>query len=147
MTSTTLKQRFFAKVTLPNADGCMVWAGGKVHNGYGVFSNGRRQVYAHRWSYEMWVGPIPDGLQLDHLCRVRDCVAPAHLEPVTARENLLRGDTVNARNAAKTHCPNGHELAGANLRKADAARGRRQCETCHREYQRRYRAGKGGRAA
>lgn len=69
----------------------------------------------HVATYEEWVGPVASGLTIDHLCRVRDCCNPEHLEPVTHRENLLRGDTVSARNVAKTHCPQGHPYSGENL--------------------------------
>lgn len=143
----TTKQRFLSKVTLPNDAGCMLWLAANAGGGYGRFYDGQRDVYAHRFAYELWVGPIPDGLQLDHLCRTRLCVAPDHLEPVTARENNRRGVGPAALCAAKTHCAEGHPLAGANLRQADARRGRRRCATCDRNYQRRYRAAKGAQAA
>jgi hypothetical protein len=83
-------------------------------------------IVGHRLSYQAFRGPIPDGLVLDHLCRVRACVNPWHLEPVTTRENLLRGQTLTARNAAKTHCHRGHPLS-VNLR------GKwRSCRECSR---------------
>lgn len=74
--------------------GCWLWQGALNTKGYAVLSvggRGGRRHYAHRLSYEIHVGPIPAGLQIDHLCRVRRCVNPAHLEPVTNRENVLRG--------------------------------------------------------
>jgi hypothetical protein len=85
-------------------------------------------VYVHRVVYEALVKPIPVGLVLDHLCRVRHCVNPAHLEPVTQRENVLRGETAPAANKAKTHCVRGHPFSGQNLilRKS----GVRECRTC-----------------
>ena len=79
---------------------------------------------AHRVAYELQVGPIPVGLQLDHLCRVRSCVNPAHLEPVTSAENTRRG-----LRAMKTHCPQGHPYAGENL--LIRPTGQRRCRTCH----------------
>lgn len=88
--------------------------------------------YAHRVYYEARFGPIPAGLQLDHLCRNRGCVNPDHLEPVTCRENLMRGHTVAAANAKKTHCNAGHALAGDNLR---VWKGKRYCIVCQRERQ------------
>lgn len=125
-------ERFLAKVDVRD-DGCWVWTGALV-NGYGRFQTGgsRRHggavALAHRWLYEQTIGPVPEGLELDHLCRVRSCVNPTHLEPVTTRENQLRGDTLGARNAAKSHCPKGHPYEGANL---GSHRGRRRCLTCH----------------
>lgn len=117
--------RFWKKVKKTEA--CWIWTGATNGLGYGQFWN-QKQMGAHRWSYESLVGPIPPGLQLDHLCRNRSCVNPAHLEPVTQRENTLRGDTFQARNAAKTHCPRGHLLAGDNLRWSPP--GHRSCREC-----------------
>ncbi len=82
-------ERFWAKVD--RSGECWLWTGNVYRDGYGQFYVERRQVRAHRWAYESEVGPIPEGLVLDHLCRVRLCVRPSHLEPVTNRENLLRG--------------------------------------------------------
>ena len=110
--------------------GCWVWTAYRDRDGYGVVSDtsnrGRR---AHRAVYELHVGPIPEGLQLDHLCRNTGCVNPAHLEPVTCRVNLLRGDTVNARNAQKTHCKRGHEFTPENTGRQPRGR---YCRTCSR---------------
>jgi hypothetical protein len=82
---------------------------------------------AHRWAYESEVGPIPIGLTLDHLCKVRRCVRPDHLEAVTLQENLLRGLTFQASNAAKTRCPRGHPYTAQNTRHHC---GSRHCKTC-----------------
>jgi hypothetical protein len=119
---------------------CWLWTGGLTRDGYGVFWVNRKQRRpAHRWSYEHFVGPIPEGLQIDHLCRVRRCVNPDHLEPVTNRENILRGDTFAAANGRKTHCPKGHPYEGENLYEI---RGERRCRACNRaaalSYQRRW---------
>lgn len=124
-------ERFNAKVQ-PRATGCIEWTGGKTTTGYGVFyTEEGRLTMAHRWAYAHSVGPVPDGMSIDHLCRNRACVNPGHLEPVTQRTNLLRGRTVPAANAAKTHCPKSHPLSGPNLY-VDPQGGRR-CRICRRE--------------
>lgn len=134
-----VERRFWAKVAAPQTpDGCMEWGASKDGKGYGKFYLNGHLVPAHRFAYELVIGPIPEGLQLDHLCRNRACVRPDHLEPVTARENLLRGETLAARNAAKTHCDNGHPYNTENTywHKPN----RRKCRACSRERQRFYRA-------
>ncbi len=128
--------------------GCWLWMGATYIGGrggtrgshplpYGQF----RRMPAHRWAYERFVGPIPNGLQLDHLCRTTLCVNPDHLEPVTNRENVLRGTSPSAGNARKTHCNRWHPLSGDNLR--PARDGRRRCWPCEqmavRERRRRFR--------
>src|SRR5688572_13326968 len=106
-------------------DGCWQWTGSFMPNGYGRLIVKRHTVLAHRFAYELLVGPIPAGLQIDHLCRNRACVNPAHLEPVTIKQNLLRSPITNAaRNAAKTRCLHGHEFTAANTY---AYRGQRHC--------------------
>ncbi len=105
-----LQQRFDALWSL-DAGGCWIWRGAVNRAGYGAFSVDGTTRRAHRVSYELRVGPIPEGLHLDHLCRVRACVNPAHLEPVTHAENVRRG----AR-AGQTHCKRGHEFTPENTR-------------------------------
>ena len=107
-------------------NGCWEWIGAKGTGGYGRF----RHAPAHRVMYERLVGPIPAGLQIDHLCRNRDCVNPAHLEPVTQTVNILRGDGWAGLHARKTHCPRGHPLEGANL--LIVTHGWRRCRICYR---------------
>lgn len=104
--------------------GCWIWRGyTDPTNGYGSHGDS----YAHRTFYEKFKGEIPAGLTIDHLCRVRNCVNPDHLEAVTLRENILRSDGPTAINARKTHCKHGHEFNAENTR----TRGTwRDCITC-----------------
>jgi hypothetical protein len=127
-------ERFWSFVD--KTDGCWLWTG-HTARGYGFFSQDWKRTAAHRVSYEWTVGPIPNGMQLDHLCRNPRCVRPDHLEPVTGRENLMRGTSFVSVNAAKTHCAQGHELSEANTRHW---KGHRICRTCARAAQARYRA-------
>lgn len=90
-----------------------------------------RNKLAHRWAYEQFIGPIPEGLDLDHFaCDNPSCVNPAHVRPTTRRENLLRGNTIPAQERAKTHCLNGHPFAGDNV--YVSRRGCRHCKECAR---------------
>jgi hypothetical protein len=130
--SRPLDERFWAKVDRGDEDQCWEWQAGRT-NGYGIFWIGDRLVRAHRFAYELLVGPIPDGLELDHLCRNRACVNPGHLEPVTREENLRRGIHVNRE---KTHCPQNHPYDEVNTY---IEGGRRHCRICVREAGRRYR--------
>ncbi len=136
-----IDERFLEKVDkVAGEDGCWLWISshvGKPPWQYGTFRVDKAtvgMVMAHRFSYELLVGPIPKGLQLDHLCRTPLCVNPAHLEPVTARENVLRSSGFPARQASQTHCKYGHPLSGENL--AIRADGSRQCIACRRRRQR-----------
>lgn len=109
---------------------CVEWTGFRDRKGYGRFGT---YGVAHRWSF-MWAnGPdsIPDGAELDHLCRNRSCVAPAHLEPVSHHENVLRGTSPSALNAVKTHCPQGHPYTPENT--YVRPNGHRKCRICKRE--------------
>ncbi len=120
--------RFWTKVDKTGT--CWLWTGAKKATGYGVFRKHADQNPrpAHRLAYEELIGPVPEGLELDHLCRVRACVNPAHLEPVTGRVNILRGFSPPAQNARKTECINGHPLIPENL----YLHGQRKCKTCHK---------------
>lgn len=108
---------------------CWVWTAAKA-NGYGRMQWNGRQQPTHRIAYELLVGPIPEGLEIDHLCRNRACCNPDHLEPVTSQVNMLRGETVAAANAAKDSCPEGHPYDEANTY---LWRGNRLCLTCRHE--------------
>lgn len=137
-------ERFVAKVQIEDS-GCWTWLGQLNNRGYGwVKRDGRRQL-AHVWAYTEARGPVPEGLELDHLCHTesecpggdycphRRCVNPDHLEPVTHQENMRRGRTgmaTGALNRAKTHCPHGHLLDG--VRKVGKGLGERYCKTCNR---------------
>jgi len=107
----------------------------KNPNGYGRFRLGGRLVQAHRHAYEIYVGNIPKGLQLHHLCRVRNCVNPAHLVPITHQQNSARAgiDKTGKIKAGVTHCPRGHLLAGENLVKSKP---HRECRICKNEQKR-----------
>jgi hypothetical protein len=110
--------------------GCWEWDGAHTTAGYAETWDGVRPQYAHRASYELHKGPIPDGLQVDHLCRNRGCVNPDHLEAVSNRENSLRGSGPTAANHRRTLCKNGHPLSGDNLYVTTA--GYRRCRICIR---------------
>lgn len=144
----TIEDRFWEKVdTSGGDDACWLWTASLDGRGYGQFGVKRETDgkyiprRAHRIAYELLGGTIPDGLDLDHLCRVRACVNPAHLEPVTRQENLLRGQTLAAENAVKTHCPRGHALTAenTNVRPGDnPGMVKRTCRTCTNNAQRGY---------
>lgn len=127
--------RFWSKVDIGASDECWLWAAYTDRDGYGVFSIQHQPKRAHRVSYELIVGKIPDGLTLDHLCRVTRCVNPYHLEPVTHKENSLRGISPWAINARKTHCPQGHPYNRANTR---IYAGERHCRKCACSHSKRY---------
>jgi len=124
--------RFRVKVW-PRGD-CWEWRGARDKDGYGLFKSAEGiMVRAHRAAFEMAKGPIPNGLQLDHLCRHRWCVRPSHLEAVTCAVNIRRGETGRAQ-SRRTHCPRGHERTPENL----VRRGRKHtCRLCLPIYQRR----------
>jgi hypothetical protein len=120
---------FMAKVSIQQ-NRCWLWTGGKARGGYGKFSSRGKTRLAHRYAYEQFIAAIPPGKQLDHLCRNRACCNPLHLEPVTCKENLMRGNTLQRENAAKTECPKGHAYTEENTYRYPD--GRRRCIACRR---------------
>lgn len=136
-----IEKRLWPKV-VKHEGGCWEWTGRLNAGGYGEIKWRGRPYMVHRAVYELLVGPIPEGLTLDHTCHKREecaggnecphrrCVNPAHLEPIPLRENVLRGNSLSGLNAAKTHCHLGHELAGENLYVTPS--GARACRTCAR---------------
>lgn len=110
-----LPERFWDKVSPCPMTGCWLFVGAQAPTGYGSIRVNGIGYTAHRFAYEMLVGAVSDGLQIDHLCRVRCCCNPAHLEAVTQRENIRRGDA-GARFRTRTHCFAGHEYTPANTR-------------------------------
>ncbi len=133
------EERFWEKVERGADDDCWQWMAGK-RNGYGAFSLDGRLVVAHRVSYQLLKGPVPDGLVLDHVCRNRACVNPGHLEPVTERENILRGEGLAAVCARKTHCDHGHEFTEENTYFRPSMRVERECRICRARSRREWKA-------
>lgn len=115
---------------------CWLWAGTINHLGYGHVARDGKTEMAHRIVYEHEVGLIPDGLTLDHLCKVRHCVNPRHMEVVTLKENILRGTSPSATNAKKTHCVNGHEFNEENTgwHRTRNNQPARYCKTCRHKH-------------
>lgn len=137
-------ERFWPKVNKvgpigqrPSLGPCWIWTGGTAGVGYGSFEAGTRltprRVYAHKFAYEELVGPVPLGLELDHLCRVRKCVRPEHLEPVTHRVNVGRGEAPSAATTRRGICNRGHPRTPENLYLR--SNGKHSCRVCAREHQ------------
>jgi len=129
------QERFWSWVYKePGENACWLWEGNQNTGGYGQISitrvsNNTKHPCAHRYAYEISIGPIPLGLTLDHLCRVRTCVRPSHLEPVSIKENVLRGISWAAKNSRKAACSMGHVFIAKTTYVTKA--GSRQCRICH----------------
>ncbi len=141
MATLSVLEEFMQHVSPEPNSGCWLWAGAVDTGGYGAVKWNGRFTTAHRKSYELHIGPIPEGLYLDHLCRVRCCVNPKHVEPVTNSENCKRGKSGEF-NRSKSHCPSGHEYTPENTYHSVRRNGwkRRQCATCVKDRQKRLRA-------
>lgn len=138
---TPWQDRFWDKVEKTAT--CWIWKAAQYPWGYGMINTGDRNMRAHRLSYEMVNGPIPKGLELDHLCRVPSCVRPDHLEAVSHKENMRRsmaGIISGQMQRAKKLCRNGHSYSGTNL--IIRKNGRRECRTCKNYFQQKRRGGK-----
>lgn len=129
----SLQERFIAKVD--RSGDCWLWTAGRYSEGYGKIQVDGQSRLAHRIAYELFIGPIPEGLELDHLCRIRHCVNPGHLEPVTHQANLLRSPIAPAAlHARRTHCLRGHLLDGVQSNSGHTTSNRaRYCKTCRRQ--------------
>lgn len=129
-----VESRFWSKVDKtgpvpperPDLGRCWLWTASTIKSGYGVVRADGRSRRAHVVAYELLVGPVPAGMELDHLCGVKPCVRPSHLEPVTHGENVRRGLS-GSNMAAKTHCPKDHPYDEANTYRY---KGRRYCRRC-----------------
>jgi hypothetical protein len=128
MTPDLLPSNMTSKI-LVDAQGCWIWIGARTSRGYGSVGVRGRAVSTHRLAYQLLVGPIAEGLQIDHLCLVKACCNPSHLEAVTPRENVRRWTSTI------THCPQGHAYDATNT---FLKRGSRQCRVCTRGYKRAY---------
>lgn len=133
-------ERFWARVA--KTEGCWLWTGYVSNTGHAKIKVNGKMVATHRFAYELLVGPIPEGMVLDHICRTPACVNPAHLEPVTQSVNAKRGRGCTV-NSEKTHCPQGHPYDETNTYR-DPRRGARICRTCARNNMRGYRAAERG---
>lgn len=137
--------RFLSRMDVSTGSECIFWKGKLGKNGYAKLSIGDKDMYAHRFSYTMFVGPIPEGMRIDHECRNRNCVNPSHLRLVTHRENCIyNSSSTSAMNLVKTHCKNGHEFTPENTimirPETPGAMPSRRCRECKNRRDREYRA-------
>lgn len=150
----TLEDRFWTRVLPEPNSGCWLWVGAyrdSGNKGYGRLYVGRKLRYAHAVAWELYRGAIPEGMEIDHLCRNEICVNPQHLEPVPHTVNLARGYGPPAVNSRKTHCKRGHEFTVENTMWITTRPGKRdrRCRTCvqiwERKYKREWRKGRGAK--
>lgn len=139
----SVEEQFRTRITV-DENGCWLWPTRLDRDGYGSIRVDGRHRSAHRVSYETFIGPIPDGLVIDHLCRRRNCVNPSHLEAVSQRENVLRGSSLFAQRAKATHCKRGHPFDEANTYRWGSFRACRMCRDAHAQ---RYRLRVSGKAS
>jgi hypothetical protein len=132
-----LLARLLSRVDMPT--GCWQWTGADDGNGYGTIDVEGTPRKTHRVAYLLFRGTIPEGMEPDHLCRNRRCINPWHLELVTKRENILRGEGLAAKNARKTHCKHGHLLQGDDVY-TNPITGKRACRVCGRGHEKAYKA-------
>ena len=131
MTRKSPLDRFLIRIDVREDSDCIFWTGLMSRFGYGRFNVNRKDVPAHRFIYEHCEGPIPEGMYIDHICRVKNCVNPHHLRVVTPRQNSIENSNGTAfDNHAKTHCVHGHELSEENLYRYGTGR---MCKTCANE--------------
>lgn len=136
----SVEERFWMRVW--QGDGCWLWTGARTNGGYGTLRVDGATARVHRFAYAFLVGPIPEGAEVDHLCHGQDescpggrdcshrlCVNPDHLEPVSHRENVVRGLNFSGVNARKTHCPQGHPYDAENTYVCGGGR-HRMCRAC-----------------
>lgn len=130
--------KFTLKYFINQETGCWEWTAGKSSDGHAMMYLEGKMIYAHRWSYEYYNTVIPSKYIIDHLCRVRHCVNPNHLEAVTSKENVRRGDhsRMGWNNKEKTHCPNNHEYSKENTYIKNKKY--RVCATCAKEQSKNY---------
>ena len=137
MTPDELRARFYSRIK--KTDTCWLWVGSLSEKGYGIFYHNYKTTRAHRMSLELSGSTIPHGMQIDHLCRVRNCVNPSHLQIVDAKTNVRRGVGVTAINAMKTACDSGHRLSAENTYiDKTSYKTSRLCRACRAEAQKRY---------
>jgi HNH endonuclease len=128
MSAGGFRERLLSRAIVNPETSCWEWAGCKDQWGYGYIKDDGRMVRVHRAAYEMWFGPIPGGLEIDHLCFVRHCLNPDHLEAVPGLVNIMRSNAAGAINARKTRCDSGHEFTESNTY-IDPS-GKRACVEC-----------------
>lgn len=130
-------ERFYGKYEVDAKSGCWIWTGARGDHGYGTIGdtpepNKPRTLLAHRLSYEMHIGPIPEGLVVDHMCNNRACVNPAHLQAITHRANIDRSPKPIVRRRLENRCIRGHDLTDPEVVYTRPDTGRRQCKVCHK---------------